>query len=121
VKIDLDKLNADDPRSWRQAIGSFQLPMYMLLYSESKNVPIDTILPAYLFLGRHEITPDIEVGIGGKNHTAAEIYEVVRPVLFRVVGEILDSTKRFEPTEQLHKACPECPYRVICGTSWVGG
>lgn len=121
VRINIDKLIADDPSTWRAAIGSFQLPMYMLLYSEAKQVPITSILPAYLFLGRNEITPDIETGIGGKSHTASEVYEAVRPILFGTMHEILDPAKRFEPTEELQKACPQCPYRAICGTSWVGG
>lgn len=121
VRINIDKLIAEDPSTWRSAISSFQLPMYMLLYSEAKNVPITSILPAYLFLGRNEIAPDIETGIGGKYHTAAEVYEAVRPILFGTLNEILDPAKRFEPTEELHKACPQCPYRAICGTSWVGG
>lgn len=121
VRINIEKLTADDPSTWRAAIGSFQLPMYMLLYSVAKAVPITSILPAYLFLGRNEITPDIETGIGGKNHTAVEVYEHVRPVLFGAINEILDPAKRFEPTEELHKTCPQCPYRAICGTSWVVG
>ncbi len=120
VRMNLDKLVADDPSTWRAAIGSFQLPMYMLLYSEAKRVPLTSILPAYLFLGRNEISPDIETGIGGKNHSAVEVYEAVRPVLFDTIREILDPEKRFEPTEELHKTCPQCPYQAICGTSWVG-
>ncbi|MCX6132385.1 MAG: PD-(D/E)XK nuclease family protein [Ignavibacteriales bacterium] len=121
VKINIDKLIAGEASTWHAAIGSFQLPMYMLLYSEAKQVPISSILPAFLFLGRNEITPDIETGIGGASHTAAEVYEAVRPVLFGTIQQILDPTKRFEPTEELHKACPRCPYRALCGTSWVGG
>jgi ATP-dependent helicase/nuclease subunit B len=120
VKINIDKLVPDDPATWRTAIGSFQLPMYMLLYSEARKVPITSILPAYLFLGRNEITPDIETGVGGKNHTPAEVYEAVRPVLFGTINEILDPAKRFEPTEDLQSACPLCPYQAICRTSWVG-
>ncbi len=119
VRINIDKLDPDDPSTWRGAIGSFQLPMYMLLYSEAKSVAITSILPAYLFLGRNEITPDIETGIGGKNHTASEVYEAVRPVLLGTINDILDPAKNFEPAEELHKACPQCPYQAICGTSWV--
>jgi len=78
-------------------------------------------MPAYLFLGRNGITPDIETGIGGKSHTALEVYETVRPILFATIHEILDPAKRFEPTKELHKACPQCPYRAICGTSWAVG
>lgn len=120
VRINIDKLIAEDPSTWRTAIGSFQLPMYMLLYSEARKVPISSILPAYLFLGRNNITPDIETGVSGKNHTPSQVYEAVRPVLFGAINEILDPAKRFEPTEELHKACPQCPYQAICGTSWVG-
>jgi CRISPR/Cas system-associated exonuclease Cas4 (RecB family) len=121
VRINIDKLIAEDSSTWRAAIGSFQLPMYMLLYSEARKVPITSILPAYLFLGRNEITPDIETGIGGKNHTASDVYEAVQPILFGTINEILDPAKRFKPTEELHKACPRCPYQAICGTSWVSG
>ena len=120
VRINPDTLVAEDSSTWRGAIGSFQLPMYMLLYSESRNVKIESIQPAYLFLGRNEITPDIEVGVGGKKHSAAEIYEIVKPVIFRAISEILEPTKNFEATDELHKTCPECPYRAICGTSWTG-
>ena len=120
VRIDIDKLAADDPTTWRAAIGSFQLPMYMLLYSAANQVPIASVYPAYLFLGRNGIDPDIETGIGGKHHSAAEVFAVVRPVLFAAIHEILDPSKRFEPTLELQKACPQCPYRAICGTSWTG-
>ena len=120
VRINIDKLIAEDPTTWRSAVGSFQLPMYMLLYSEARKVPMASILPAYLFLGRNQITPDIETGIGGKNHSAVDVYEAVRPVLFGTIKDILDPSKRFEPTEELHKACSQCPYQAICGTSWVG-
>jgi hypothetical protein len=120
VRIDLEKLSVDDPSTWRAAIGSFQLPMYMLLYSEAKTVPITSILPAYLFLGRNAISPDIETSLGRNDHTASEVYEAVRPVLFGTINDILDPAKPFEPTEELHTTCPPCPYRAICGTSWVG-
>jgi hypothetical protein len=120
VRIDIDKLNADDRSTWRGAIGSFQLPIYMLLYSESRHVPIGSIQPAYLFLGRNDIKPDIEVGVGGTKHTASDVYEHVKPVIFSAISEILDPTRSFEPTDELHKTCPACPYRAICGTSWTG-
>jgi hypothetical protein len=120
VRINIDKLDPDDPSTWRGAIGSFQLPMYMLLYSEAKGVPIASITPAYLFLGRNQINPEIETGIGGRSHTASEVFDAVRPVLFDTIRNILDPEKRFEPIEELHRACPQCPYRAICGTSWVG-
>ena len=121
VRINLSKLVDEDPDSWRDAIGSFQLVLYMLLYSKSNRVPIDLIDPSYLFLGRNEIAPDIEIGIGGKQHTAEEVYLRVYPVMVNIINEILDAQRPFEPTARLEKACPECPYNTICGTSWTSG
>lgn len=120
VKINLGKLTLDDPERWRNAIGSFQLPMYMLLYSEAQRVPINSISPAYLFLGRNEISPDIEVGLGGKHNSAEEVFHAVQPVMRRLVEEIVDPARQFTPTSQFSQDCPRCPYRVLCGTSWAG-
>ena len=119
VRIRPDKLVDNERSTWLAAIGSFQLPMYMLLYAESRNVPVTSIVPAYLFLGRNQITPEIEIGVGGKRHMASDIYEIVKPVIFSLIAEILDPARAFEPTEQLHNACPQCSYRAICGTSWA--
>jgi hypothetical protein len=121
LKIRLNKLIEGDHGSWHDAIGSFQLIMYMLLYSKSKRVPIDSITPAYLFLGRHEITPDIEIDIGGGKYEAAEVYRQIQPVMLGVIEQIANPEQNFEPTRHLDKACPDCPYMTICGTSWVGG
>ena len=121
VRINLGKLDAGDSSTWRDAIGSFQLPVYMLLYSQSTGVPVDAITPAYLFLGRNEITTDIEIDIGGNKHTAAEVYHAVQPIMFRLVDEILNPDVPFEATDHFDKACPQCPYSTICGTAWVGG
>jgi hypothetical protein len=120
VKIHPDKLRQDDPESWREAIGSFQLPLYMLLYSETVKIPLGSITPAYLFLGRNAISPDIEVGIGGKQYTAEEVYQAVRPVMTKLIGQILDPARQFEATSRLNEDCPHCPYRSLCGTSWTG-
>ncbi|HTY36836.1 MAG TPA: PD-(D/E)XK nuclease family protein [Bacteroidota bacterium] len=119
VKINIDKLDPGNPDTWGAAIGSFQLPMYMLLYSEARRVPISSIVPAYLFLGRNRIGPDIETAID-KNHSPAEVFDAVRPVIFSAIKHILDPNERFEPTKNLQTDCPQCPYRALCGTSWTG-
>ena len=121
VRIDLAKLSEDDSDSWRDAIGSFQLVVYMLLYSKAKHVSLASIDPAYLFLGRNEIKPEIEIGIGGGRESAEEVYGRVYPIMIEVVKEILDAQKPFTPPQRLERACPDCPYRSICGTMWVGG
>jgi ATP-dependent helicase/nuclease subunit B len=121
VRINLSKLDIENPHSWRDAIGSFQLVMYMLLYSRAKQIPLESITPSYLFVGRNEVSREIETDVGGGKTTAEEVYRQVQPVMLRVIEEILDVKRAFEPTDQLNKACPSCPYSTMCGTSWVSG
>lgn len=121
VRINLRKLVLENPGSWRDAIGSFQLVMYMLLYSKARRISLSSIMPSYLFVGRKEISREIEIGVGAGAHTAEEVYRQVQPVMLSVIEEILDSKRTFEPTDQLNRACPSCPYSPMCGTSWVAG
>ena len=121
LKINLSKLASDDPGSWREAIGSFQLVMYMLLYSRTQQIPLNSITPSYLFVGRNEISSKIEVDVGGGKLPPDELYRQVYPIMVSVIKELVDDKLEFMPTDQLSKACPRCPYNVMCGTSWVAG
>jgi CRISPR/Cas system-associated exonuclease Cas4 (RecB family) len=121
VKIQLAKIDPKDPDSWREAIGSFQLPLYMLLYSEASQQPIDVVTPTYVFLGKNDISMEIESGIGDNAHSAAEVYQAVEPVMFSMIEEILNLDVPFKPTDHLEEECPRCPYSAICGTRWAEG
>jgi ATP-dependent helicase/nuclease subunit B len=121
IRINPGKLDPDDRSSWPDAIGSFQLLIYTLLYSSARDVPPESIVPAYLFLGRNEIGPDIEVPLGSGNYSAADVYHQVKPVMLRLIDEILDPSISFAPPERVEETCPGCPYTSICGTTWVGG
>ena len=121
LRINLSKLTGEDPGLWRDAIGSFQLVMYMLLYSEARRISLNSITPSYVFVGRNKISPEIEIGVGGWKHTAEDVYRQVQPLMLSVIGEILNANRTFEPTDKLSKACPRCPYSTMCGTSWVAG
>lgn len=119
VRINLSKLDEDDRSTWSTAIGSFQLAMYMLLYSHARSVSPEAIEPAYLFLGRNHIDITIEAPLGASQSPAADLYRSVRPVMFKLVDEILDPTIDFKPAERLEEACPGCAYRALCGTTWI--
>ncbi len=121
VKIRLAKIDPEDRHSWREGIGSFQLPVYMLLYSEANQVPVEQLTPAYVFLGRNEINAEIESGIGDEERAPAEVYAAVEPVMFKLTDEILDAGVAFQPTDRLEEECPKCPYSAICGTGWAQG
>jgi ATP-dependent helicase/nuclease subunit B len=121
MRINPGKIVSDDPNSWRDAIGSFQLVMYMLLYSKARGVALDRIKPSYLLLGKNKITGGIEVDVGAGKHPAEEVYRLVQPIMLKVIEEILDPNRPFEATGQLNTTCPRCPYSALCGTSWAAG
>ncbi|HCA78947.1 MAG TPA: hypothetical protein DEP53_04360 [Bacteroidetes bacterium] len=121
VRINLAHLDADDRSTWSTAIGSFQLAMYMLLYAHATKVSPEAIEPAYLFLGRNEIDLTIETPIGAGRTPAADVYRSIQPVMLKLVDEILDPSIEFKPADRLEEACPGCPYRPLCGTTWIEG
>ena len=119
IRIRLDSLVSDDRSTWREAIRSFQLPMYMLMYNEMTQKGIENIIPAYLFLGKPELNDEIEVGMERDEDSSADVYKEVEPIMFKMIQEILDPAKQFVPTNEIEKECPGCAYKVICGTQWA--
>ncbi len=120
IRIRLDSLIPEDRTTWREAIRSFQLPIYMLLYNELTQKGIENIIPSYVFLGKPELNDEIEVGIASEDASSSDVYKQVEPIMFNMIREILDPTKEFVPTNEIEKECPGCAYRVICGTQWAG-
>ncbi|MBI3111623.1 MAG: PD-(D/E)XK nuclease family protein, partial [Ignavibacteriales bacterium] len=122
VRIRLEKLNPEDRATWRKAIGSFQLPVYMLLASRSGGKKPGEILPLYLFLGNPDLGEKTESGMENDNQSAVEVYGAIENVIMTMMmNEIFDAKTPFAPTDTPHKDCPSCPYNTICGTQWVRG
>ncbi len=116
-----EKLSAEDPATWPEAIRSFQLPLYMLLYAEHTGTGIGAITPLYLLLGRKNLDSKAERGIDVGEQTPEMIYRTVEPVIFSLLNRLTDLTVPFEPTLKPEKECPACPFKIICGTQWVQG
>jgi ATP-dependent helicase/nuclease subunit B len=119
IKIQLDKLDLNNRETYSEAIGSFQLPIYMLLYNLQTGAPIEKITPAYLFLGRNQLDEEMEFPIGDDKVSPVEIFDSIQPVIFKLLDEILNINQPFAPTEFLENECSKCPYNSICGTTWV--
>ena len=120
VAIRLDKLDSGDPATWRAAVPTFQLVMYMLLYSRATNEPLSSLEPVYVFLGKNKIDEGIEHSIGGEVH-AADVFAAVEPLMMKTIETILDPKIPFTPTPELEQECPRCPFNTMCGTQWVQG
>ncbi len=91
----------------------------MLLYHHAMESGIETIVPAYLALGRAMVTESIEQPLGEDDTTPGEIYSAVEPIIFKILGEIFNAGKDFIPTTELEDQCPGCPYASLCGTLWT--
>lgn len=117
-KIDLRKLEIDKRESWEQAIGSLQLPFYIMLYSEKEKTRIEDLEALFLFLGRSKIGKEIELPLfnGASPH---EVYVPLRTVILKLLQEITDPSLPFGPASDQKRTCPTCDYQYICGTQWI--
>jgi ATP-dependent helicase/nuclease subunit B len=121
LAIRSEKIDPSEPDTWRSAIPSFQLPMYMLLYSRASQEELASIDPSYLLLGNKELDEESELALGDENSTAQDVFHAVEPVLMKVIEMILDPAVPFSATSDLEQECPRCPFNTICGTQWVRG
>jgi hypothetical protein len=117
--IDVETLNPEQRETWAAAIPSFQLPLYMLLYSNYYKRNVEEIRPAILFLGKQPVDSTIEFGLGDEEHSIHDVYHAVKPVIFKLIDEISDPRRDFMPTENMEEHCPRCPYTALCGTQWI--
>ncbi|MFI5251997.1 MAG: PD-(D/E)XK nuclease family protein [Bacteroidota bacterium] len=120
-KIKFKKLVPEDRETWNDAIGSLQLPLYVLLYANETGLPPEKIIPAYLLLGKNDLSPDIEISLGEDENDRKNIYAMFETIIFKLVNEIVNPDISFIPPKNLKKACPNCPFTYMCGTQWVQG
>lgn len=118
-RIAFDRLTAADRGTWKNAVGSVQLPMYVMLYAESAKVAAGNIVPSLVFIGRKELNEDIEVNLFESEKESAEWYPRLREIILSLAKEILDPSVPFTPTADIKNDCSGCPFSTICGTQWV--
>ncbi len=121
IKINFKKLNVESRETWSEAIGSLQLPFYMFLFTEKNNIDMRRIHPAYLFLGRNNLDKEIETEFAEDPAERVERFDLVKQVIASLMEEIVSVEIPFNPTPDLQKNCPGCPFTVVCGTQWIGG
>jgi ATP-dependent helicase/nuclease subunit B len=119
LRINFKKLNVDQRETWSEAIGSLQLPLYLLLYAGKNGIDVGNIHPAFLFLGRNSLDESIEVEFGESLEGREENFRTVEKVIEGLLHEIVSADTPFEPTRDFQKHCPACPFRIVCGTQWV--
>lgn len=118
LKIRLEKLDIAKRETWGEAIGSLQLPFYLLLYTEKKRRPIDEFNALFLLLGRSRISEKIELSLFDEA-APAEMFVPLKVVIFKLLREIIDPRVPFSPSSDIKNGCPTCDFKYICGTPWV--
>jgi CRISPR/Cas system-associated exonuclease Cas4 (RecB family) len=118
LKINFDKLDPDSRDSWDEAIGSLQLPFYLILYSERHNIKIEDLRGMFLLLGRSLINKGIELNLFATDDECSK-FDGLRKVIIGLLEEIVDVAVPFTATSNRKNSCPTCDFRYICGTQWV--
>lgn len=119
LKINPDKLDLERRETWNQAIGSLQLPFYLLLYSGATGEKIKDLNGIYLLLGRTSIDREIELRFFNDQDDRVRKYELLKTVIFALLKEIVSPEIPFTPAPDRRACCPICDFKYICGTQWV--
>ncbi|MBE0425361.1 MAG: PD-(D/E)XK nuclease family protein [Nitrospirae bacterium] len=117
LKIRLDRLDLDDRDTWSNAIGSLQMPFYLMLFLE-KGKKIKHLSGVYLLLGRSMMGRDIEIPPFEESETERAM-DMLRKIIISLLKEIVDPSMPFAPAKDIKNVCPLCNFRYICGTQWV--
>jgi len=118
LKIDFRKLDLDDRETWSEAIGSLQLPFYLMLYSEETRANIKDLEGMFLLLGRSLINPGIELPLF-RDTDPETAYEKLKRIVLSLLGEIVSHKIPFSPTSDKKNTCPYCDFQYVCGTQWI--
>jgi CRISPR/Cas system-associated exonuclease Cas4 (RecB family) len=114
LTIRYKKLDLKNRDSWSGAIGSLQLPFYLLIYSHLTGEKPEEIDCMFLLLGKARIDPSIEALLFKDEDEFRENFGNLTQVIFRLLGEIVAPDQPFLPTTDPKKNCGRCPYGYIC-------
>lgn len=118
LRINFDKLDPNNRDTWSKAIGSLQLPFYLMLYCKNTQTDVSNINAMFLMLGRSTINNDIELPLfDGRD--AEKTYGILKGIILYLLEEIINPEIQFSPATDKKKTCPYCAFRFICGTQWI--
>jgi CRISPR/Cas system-associated exonuclease Cas4 (RecB family) len=114
LTIRYNKLDLKNRDSWSEAIGTLQLPFYLLTYSHLTGEKPEAIDCLFLLLGRSRIASDIEVPLFKDEVEFKENFGNLTQVIFSLLREIVNQDQPFMPTIDLKNNCGKCGYGYIC-------
>jgi len=114
LMIHYNKLDLRNRESWIEAIGSLQLPFYLLTYSTLMGGKPEKIDCMFLLLGRARIDSEIELPLFKDEDEFNENFGNLTQVIFSLLREIVNLDQPFLPTINPKKNCGRCAYGYIC-------
>jgi hypothetical protein len=117
--LKIKKLVIEDRATWSTAIGTLQLPFYVLLYSAETGLAPADIQAMFLLLGRAEMDARIEAPLFADAKEAGAAWPLLESVIFGLLREIVSPDVPFAPARDLKAVCPWCDFKNICGTAWL--
>jgi ATP-dependent helicase/nuclease subunit B len=114
LTINYNKLDLENRDSWIEAIGTLQLPFYLVTYSTLSGQKPESIDCMFLLLGRARIDTDIEVPLFKDDAEFKENFESLTRIIFSLLREVVDPEKPFMPTIDRENNCDRCVYGYIC-------
>lgn len=114
--INFKKLDLGDRESWGQAVGSLQLPLYNLIYSQAEPKPSERIHCLFVMLGKNRLSPRIEYSPYAEEDEEARRDQIrtMETLIDRLLLEIIDPRSAFDPGLSSAASCGRCPYAYIC-------
>ncbi|MBF0515935.1 MAG: PD-(D/E)XK nuclease family protein [Nitrospirae bacterium] len=113
LEINHARLDAADRATWSEAIGTLQMPFYLLLYSLKTGVSPETINGVFIQLGRTYIDESAEIPLFKDEPRR---FEPLLTVINGILDEIHDPETPFTPTGNPKDDCRYCTYKTMCGT-----
>jgi len=114
LTINYNKLDLKNRDSWGEAIGTLQLPFYLVTYSALTGEKPEKIDCMFLLLGRARIDSDIEVPLFKNEAEFKENFGNLTQVIFSLLREIVNPDQPFIPTIDPKNNCGRCAYGYIC-------
>ena len=114
LSIQFKKLDPGNRETWSEAIGTLQLPVYLMAYSEAAGEKPEEIDCLFLLLGRNIIDPAIELPLFKDETEFKENFENLTEIIVKLLKEIVDSELPFLPTLDPKNRCAGCLYAHIC-------
>ncbi len=118
-RVSFARLDPADRTTWNKAVGSLQLPLYVMLAADALGRPPEDMTASVLLLGRRRLDAGIEISLFDDEHPAASEYPKLVSVIDGLLAEIVDPAVPFEPARNRREACPYCDLAGVCGTQWM--